>query len=233
MDIDSEGRPVPGSSPRMRGKRVCSVPISWRLGLIPAHAGKTVLFEVRAAAARAHPRACGENTIPRSFHRSLSGSSPRMRGKPGFRILVGQPVGLIPAHAGKTLKCRNEQRPKGAHPRACGENKLTKTLTVTKPGSSPRMRGKQNSFHMDANGIGLIPAHAGKTGLGGLAATLTGAHPRACGENGALFMSRGIRSGSSPRMRGKQDEGVRGPAEGGLIPAHAGKTFTRARLYRV
>ena len=66
-----------------------------------------------------------------------------MRGKPGFRILVGQPVGLIPAHAGKTLKCRNEQRPKGAHPRACGENKLTKTLTVTKPGSSPRMRGKR------------------------------------------------------------------------------------------
>ena len=132
-----------GSSPRMRGKRRVPQHQGSVIGLIPAHAGKTVLFEVRAAAARAHPRACGENTIPRSFHRSLSGSSPRMRGKPGFRILVGQPVGLIPAHAGKTLKCRNEQRPKGAHPRACGENKLTKTLTVTKPGSSPRMRGKR------------------------------------------------------------------------------------------
>ena len=111
-----------GSSPRMRGKRFDAHSSAGIGGLIPAHAGKTVLFEVRAAAARAHPRACGENTIPRSFHRSLSGSSPRMRGKPGFRILVGQPVGLIPAHAGKTLKCRNEQRPKGAHPRACGEN---------------------------------------------------------------------------------------------------------------
>ena len=86
------------------------------------------------------------------------------------------------------------------------------------------MRGKQNSFHMDANGIGLIPAHAGKTGLGGLAATLTGAHPRACGENGALFMSRGIRSGSSPRMRGKPWRRSFLSLETRLIPAHAGKT---------
>ena len=65
------------------------------------------------------------------------------------------------------------------------------------------MRGKQNSFHMDANGIGLIPAHAGKTGLGGLAATLTGAHPRACGENALMHLRMLIENGSSPRMRGK------------------------------
>ena len=90
------------------------------------------------------------------------------------------------------------------------------------------MRGKQNSFHMDANGIGLIPAHAGKTGLGGLAATLTGAHPRACGENGVVSGDAWPSTGSSPRMRGKLRATLENVADERLIPAHAGKTISFA-----
>ena len=52
---------VPGSSPRMRGKRSSPRP-GWRhRGLIPAHAGKTSFRVECVPGDWAHPRACGEN----------------------------------------------------------------------------------------------------------------------------------------------------------------------------
>ena len=50
-----------GSSPRMRGKPRPSARTGTGGGLIPAHAGKTEIYEDEAATAAAHPRACGEN----------------------------------------------------------------------------------------------------------------------------------------------------------------------------
>ena len=54
-------RPVVGSSPRMRGKRGGSSAEVVRVGLIPAHAGKTFPFNKSYLEWEAHPRACGEN----------------------------------------------------------------------------------------------------------------------------------------------------------------------------
>ena len=66
----------------------------------------------------------------------------------------------------------------------------------------------------------LIPAHAGKTSSPPATTTATSAHPRSRGEN----VSR-TKQGSSQLTRGKrQGLGVRG-ANGGFIPAHAGKTW--------
>ena len=50
-----------GSSPRMRGKLVIPDFYAPAVGLIPAHAGKTYSEAFAQGAARAHPRACGEN----------------------------------------------------------------------------------------------------------------------------------------------------------------------------
>ena len=52
-----------GSSPLTRGKRAHAVGWGWRVGLIPAHAGKTRDHGTRNDQRAAHPRSRGENTI--------------------------------------------------------------------------------------------------------------------------------------------------------------------------
>ena len=152
------------------------------------------------------------------------GSSPRMRGKRnGCR--AGRPRrGLIPAHAGKTLRRQRNASRRAAHPRACGENILAVISSPSGVGSSPRMRGKRAKRLMAGMPTGLIPAHAGKTVLPLGAKLLARAHPRACGENHADIFKGVCEIGSSPRMRGKLT-GITAPRlRCRLIPAHAGKT---------
>ena len=77
-----EAHPGGGSSPRVRGKRTSSNVLIPCSRLIPARAGKTLAHRRRLTRTTAHPRACGENS-GRFFHRHpLTGSSPRVRGKP-------------------------------------------------------------------------------------------------------------------------------------------------------
>ena len=71
-----------GSSPLTRGKPVLTAGLARCIGLIPAHAGKTLLFD---------------NT-----GKDLPGSSPLTRGKRDDHGDQGGEGGLIPAHAGKT-----------------------------------------------------------------------------------------------------------------------------------
>ena len=147
-----------------------------------------------------------------------------MRGKPHLRELIADFGGLIPAHAGKTEVRRPSLSMPGAHPRACGENSSEFVKWVRVRGSSPRMRGKLIVAYVGFWCVGLIPAHAGKTGATSSWGKQAGAHPRACGENVTNPPFSLARVGSSPRMRGKRVvtlwslPGVR------LIPAHAGKT---------
>ena len=91
------------------------------------------------------------------------GSSPRGRGKPLFERCTRLPLGLIPARAGKTAFMFIAVVLTRAHPRAGGENNLSKEIEVIGLGSSPRGRGKP----LRGAGLGavsrLIPARAGKT----------------------------------------------------------------------
>ena len=91
-------------------------------------------------------------------------------------------------------------------------------------GSSPLTRGKLDGAGPVGVGLGLIPAHAGKTGGGRSRGGLGRAHPRSRGENSRALRSRRLEKGSSPLTRGKPPRrgGRRLPR--GLIPAHAGKT---------
>ena len=93
------------------------------MGLIPAHAGKTMPPLIDIAHREAHPRSRGENEAQALPDGSLYGSSPLTRGKPitgagigslsggSSPLTRGKPLiidgmftknGLIPAHAGKT-----------------------------------------------------------------------------------------------------------------------------------
>ena len=154
----------------------------------------------------------------------IAGSSPRMRGKPGLGRLRPGRAGLIPAHAGKTLRPTALSSSSGAHPRACGENPKPSRLPCLPHGSSPRMRGKPRNRIRRLVRTGLIPAHAGKTCLIALRLESDRAHPRACGENNLLQERMKTVQGSSPRMRGKPQTVNNITGDTGLIPAHAGKT---------
>ena len=130
-----------------------------------------------------------------------------MRGKRLLRNSCKTPPGLIPAHAGKTASAPRTQYPTPAHPRACGENRFEPYPIFNKSGSSPRMRGKQT--------VALCNQKGGV------------AHPRACGENISFLEMSSFVAGSSPRMRGKQFFRRKSREIRWLIPAHAGKTYSR------
>ena len=175
----------------------------WLPGLIPARAGKTGRRRTWGPGRRAHPRACGENSLAAQDSEPKWGSSPRVRGKPDRGR--GPPVHarFIPAHAGKTLEKENSNGQEGVHPRACGENLICPSAIASRKGSSPRMRGKQVVDMRLSNTVGFIPAHAGKTCLFIGASAPTEVHPRACGENVMVGPCVNVNIGSSPRMRGK------------------------------
>ena len=92
-----------GSSPLTRGKLTCPDEQLIKLGLIPAHAGKTPAPSPAGTGGGAHPRSRGENALTRGAGRRFSGSSPLTRGKLHDRRPAMTTAGLIPAHAGKTL----------------------------------------------------------------------------------------------------------------------------------
>ena len=73
---------LPGSSPRVRGKLRLALPVVAMTGLIPACAGKTQRNAVPLDRIPAHPRVCGENSDQKPIACKMSGSSPRVRGKP-------------------------------------------------------------------------------------------------------------------------------------------------------
>ena len=159
--------------------------------------------------ARAHPRSRGENRqILRRFW-VAGGSSPLTRGKPFLYARSRSDLGLIPAHAGKTITSTPSHPTLRAHPRSRGENWSNLARSAGEMGSSPLTRGKPFDFRAFALQEGLIPAHAGKTTLRRLRAYLSRAHPRSRGENPPTDESTNRPSGSSPLTRGKLPEGRR------------------------
>ena len=227
IPVRGSGSPrLPGSFPRVRGKRQVRHQGIIVARLIPACAGKTRRLWAWRPPSPAHPRACGENVLAASSASSTPGSSPRVRGKPP-RERAGPPVrGLIPACAGKTRLCSTTCPEPRAHPRACGENARILSRTQWTRGSSPRVRGKPIEQQFLRARVGLIPARAGKTPSTTSPKKARPAHPRACGENIKTTAPPAIEAGSSPRVRGKLPaRSVHVPAPG-LIPARAGKTPT-------
>ena len=219
---------VKGSSPLTRGKPAREPPESGAHGLIPAHAGKTRGRPRRTCPARAHPRSRGENGGWDTPIGDWRGSSPLTRGKPRPRARRRVVGGLIPAHAGKTGATGLRWNQHRAHPRSRGENTTKKRSTPIKTGSSPLTRGKLHAVGGELRRDGLIPAHAGKTMTPESDARPNRAHPRSRGENACTELRLSLCAGSSPLTRGKRDHLTDRNPDEGLIPAHAGKTETRA-----
>ena len=117
-----------GSSPRVRGKPAHGHAEGFRVGLIPACAGKTLPPRRAAVKTKAHPRVCGENPGGVLFALAAAGSSPRVRGKLDPAAIDYALSRLIPACAGKTPLLIWQPRLGRAHPRVCGENYSSQSL---------------------------------------------------------------------------------------------------------
>ena len=193
-----------GSSPLTRGKLLGPGIHHGRGGLIPAHAGKTNERRVLPRARPAHPRSRGENLLQLCEVCVDIGSSPLTRGKRSSLRPRRPPIGLIPAHAGKTIVSVSKFIPVPAHPRSRGENPRSLADLGDRRGSSPLTRGKLEPCGKRRPYVRLIPAHAGKTS-------------RTSGGGVSV-------QGSSPLTRGKRQAHDLDALGQGLIPAHAGKT---------
>ena len=172
-------------------------------GFIPAHAGKTCRGRSGLRKPRAHPRSRGENHLLDGSNVVVRGSSPLTRGKRQSPSQTLPYLGLIPAHAGKTLTrfkvgtsarahprsrgenlpCQVDEQRGRAHPRSRGENATHSAIALIRAGSSPLTRRKPRS----------------STGL----LRTSKAHPRSRGENTNLIPTIRAGKGSSPLTRGK------------------------------
>ena len=98
----NENSRLPGTSPRMRGKRTLVRGQVGPLRNIPAYAGKTTLPVSSTDPGAEHPRVCGENVLVVMPPPPRGGTSPRMRGKRRGNPEVPRRPRNIPAYAGKT-----------------------------------------------------------------------------------------------------------------------------------
>ena len=159
VDIDN----ATGSSPRMRGTRLCKAGVVLDAGIIPAYAGNTFQTVIYRRDRRDHPRVCGEHRDELMRSRANVGSSPRMRGTRGILSRGSSTHGIIPAYAGNTAVMWSISHAMWDHPRVCGEHQVRDTLYGTTQGSSPRMRGTRHDAQFPVIETGIIPAYAGNT----------------------------------------------------------------------
>ena len=155
-----------------------------------------------SGASRDHPRGCGAHSSTRRAAKSMLGSSPRVRGSPCVALREYEQVGIIPAGAGLTLgEIRGLSRGRD-HPRGCGAHCLFVCIVSTEQGSSPRVRGSQETDKTDSWDAGIIPAGAGLTRIAITVSSNVRDHPRGCGAHSRPPSGTARASGSSPRVRG-------------------------------
>ena len=147
----------------MRGKPIAAMIALAVYRITPADAGKTLRSLETQTQPKDHPRGCGENTSSTSNSSGISGSPPRMRGKPSRGRNIYARNGITPADAGKTESQNPITPAQKDHPRGCGENTCRGHRRRKTKGSPPRMRGKLQEVRLRLSRTGITPADAGKT----------------------------------------------------------------------
>ena len=216
-----------GSSPLVRGGPVEVAADDGGQRLIPARAGRTILWAMGPTWRSAHPRSCGADNRACPRRTIMAGSSPLVRGGHALLPLRGGLLRLIPARAGRTLCKLLAYLPYTAHPRSCGADSVREGVLTPGSGSSPLVRGGPGAHDGSPSVMGLIPARAGRTTQGTHSLPTDRAHPRSCGADARLAGCTARVSGSSPLVRGGRMRRVHDDRSTRLIPARAGRTRCR------
>ena len=111
------------------------------------------------------------------------------------------------------------------HPRACGEQSDCRTFKTSLIGSSPRLRGTETNAITNTANIWFIPAPAGNRISTPFRASSRSVHPRACGEQPRESYPDASVDGSSPRLRGTDQDAITDPRVVRFIPAPAGNSY--------
>ena len=110
-----------GSPPHTRGKVDGDSDEPIRIGITPAHAGKSFVDFINRHSVKDHPRTRGEKLHIESRSIRELGSPPHTRGKADADILDGGKIGITPAHAGKSHLLFPPLLHLRDHPRTRGE----------------------------------------------------------------------------------------------------------------
>ena len=187
----------------MRGKEASRKLRGTLKGITPAYAGKRAKRGRLAAGRWDHPRVCGEKSSTAILYQSWTGSPPRMRGKAMALAKLLHCHRITPAYAGKSFSYSRMPPRIGDHPRVCGEKWYEYFAPPTFLGSPPRMRGKETVKVVHVTTKRITPAYAGKSVPDAIIDVFHWDHPRVCGEKQKGKIIKKAKSGSPPRMRGK------------------------------
>ncbi len=197
-------RAIEGSPPHVRGPPRPPEKERAGMGITPACAGTTAIFEGTFAYGWDHPRMCGD-------HHTL-----------GLRTLPAS--GITPACAGTTSRCRQCRHDCRDHPRMCGDHSRNKETAHGRQGSPPHVRGPQSVTLYRRAFVGITPACAGTTRSEYMPFGSYRDHPRMCGDHASVHRPQTGRLGSPPHVRGPRGLDREKKAEGGITPACAGTT---------
>ena len=183
--ICAERRPV-RFIPARAGNTVAARSASRSAGSSPRVRGTCVTQRADASAVTVHPRACGEHISMPITRDGYNGSSPRVRGtlRPADADLDIDR--FIPARAGNTPACADDEARDPVHPRACGEHMCSRRRASAGIAVHPRACGEHcRGRRCLCRRCRFIPARAGNTPVEAIARRVT--------------------TGSSPRVRGTRD----------------------------
>ena len=152
-------------------------------GITPALAGTTRSSHRVTVIKRDHPRACGDNDVILNGYQEILGSPPRLRGQLVIVHFQTSFHRITPALAGTTIGKGIVFDVNRDHPRACGDNEQPHEHVGYDWGSPPRLRGQLGIHHGIFHFAGITPALAGTTSHLLVVGSVTGDHPRACGDN--------------------------------------------------
>ena len=158
---------------------------------------------------------------------TMSGLSPRGRGKHILKPDGGAKSRSIPAWAGETQKRVRKVSYLWVYPRVGGGNDGVRAATALAGGLSPRGRGKLLDVYLMHSYIRSIPAWAGETLRRSLNALPDEVYPRVGGGNIESSARGGGKPGLSPRGRGKLPANLQAEIKARSIPAWAGETPMR------
>ena len=133
-------------------------------------------------------------------------------------------VGIIPAHAGFTVRRTGWRGRLKDHPRTRGVYQVSRYERSSSEGSSPHTRGLLTGESRLRGLRGIIPAHAGFTSVSSSPLSLTWDHPRTRGVYRARTADPYPDAGSSPHTRGLLPRIHLDIVVLRIIPAHAGFT---------
>ena len=131
-----------GSSPLVRGQPLGLTGSNAQTRIIPARAGPTSAELGSLLRFSDHPRSCGANHFSYKERYDMDGSSPLVRGQPGFTDSMRANVRIIPARAGPTTRNMLYYFLLTDHPRSCGANSSNCATCFHVFGSSPLVRGQ-------------------------------------------------------------------------------------------